>query len=222
MAKLSELNESIGTDLKPTLVILETFVDADVEGHGPRRASRELATPSPTSQHPEWPVTPEPDNLYSFALLQHISAEVSFKNLSKLVVPIAMIQYRESGVAMRLAITGGARPRPSSSSFGRLSGSPLSTSRETTEAFAPVESSRMLKCLDAGAIDVLTSPLQKDRVYGLAAHAYRAHIEATRDQTAFLPTKRLRKRSWVGVDDEKPFAYLRESMYVLRTRRTFS
>lgn len=207
MAKLAELNESIGADLKPALVILETFVDADIEGHDLRRASRELATPSPTSQRPEWLLAPEPDDLYSFALLQHISAEVSFQKLSRLVVPIAMIQYRESGFPMRHTITGGARPRPSS---------------KTTEAFAPVESSRMLKCLNAGAIDVLTCPLQKDRVNGLAAHAYRAHIEATRDQTAFLPTKRLRKRSWVGVDDEKPFAYLRESMYVLRTRRIFS
>lgn len=218
MAKLSELNESIDTDLKPTLVILETFVDADHEGHDPRGASRELATPSPTSQRPEVSLVPKADNLYSFALLQHISAEVSIKNLPKLVVPIAMIQYRESGFAMRHAFTGGARPRPLSSSFGRLSGSPMSTSRETSEAFAPVEPSRMLKCLDAGAIDVLTSPLQKDRVYGLAAHAYRAHIETTRDQTAFLPTKRLRKRSWVGVEDGKPFAYLRESMCVLRIR----
>lgn len=212
MAKLAELNESIGTDLKPALVILEVYVDADVEGHDLRRASRELATPSPTSQRQDVSLAREPDNLYSFTLLQHISAEISFKNLSKLVVPIAMIQYRESGVAMRHATTGGARHRPLSSSFGRLSGSPMSTSRETTEAHAPVESSRMLKCLDAGAIDVLTSPLQADRVYGLAAHAYRAHIEATRDQTAFLPTKRLRKRSWVGVDDGKPYAYLRQSM----------
>ena len=216
MAKLAELNESIGTDLKPTLVILETFVDLDHESH-PSKISRELSTPSPTSQHPEWPLAPEPDNFYSFALLQHISAEVTFKNLSKLVVPIAMTHNRESGVAMRHATTGGAaRPRPSSNSFNRLSGSAMSASRESTDPFAPVESGRMLKCLDAGAIDVLTSPLQKDRVYGLAAHAYRAHIEATRDQTAFLATKRLRKRSWVGVDDEKPFAYLRESMYVFR------
>ena len=212
MAKLAELNESIGTDLKPALVILEVYVDADVEGHDLRRASRELATPSPTSQRQDLSLGREPDNLYSFTLLQHISAEISFKNLSKLVVPIAMIQYRESGVAMRHATTGVARPRPLSSSFGRLSGSPTSTSRETTEAHAPVESGRMLKCLDAGAIDVLTSPLQADRVYCLAAHAYRAHIEATRDQTAFLPTKRLRKRSWVGVDDGKPYAYLRQSM----------
>lgn len=218
MAKLAELNESIGTELKPALIILEIFVDAEVEGHDPRRSSRELATPSPTSQRQDLPPAAEPDDLYSFALLQQISAEISFKNLSRLVIPIAMIHYRESGVAMRHAATGGARPRPSSNSFGRLSGSPMSASRETTEAFAPVESSRMLKCLDEGAIDVLTSPLQKDRVYGLAAHAYRAHIEATRDQTAFLPTKRLRKRSWVGVEDGKPFAYLRESMYVLRTR----
>lgn len=222
MAKLAELNESIGTGLKPALVILEIFVDAEVEGHDPVRSSRELATPSPTPQRQDLPLALEPDNLYSFALLQQISAEISFRNLSKLVIPIAMIQYRESGVAMRHAVTGGARPRPSSSSFGRSSGSPKSASREITETFAPVESSRMLKCLDAGATDVLTSPLQKDRVYGLAAHAYRAHIEATRDQTAFLPTKRLRKRSWVGVEDGKPFAYLRESMYVLRTRCTLS
>jgi hypothetical protein len=45
-----------------------------------------------------------------------------------------------------------------------------------------------------------------------AIHAYRAHKDASKEQRALLEIKRGRKRSWVGVDDQKPYAYLREAM----------
>ena len=70
----------------------------------------------------------------------------------------------------------------------------------------------MLKYLEAGAVDVLNSPLMKDGVYGLVVHVHRAHKESVKDQAAFLATMRLRKRSWVGIDKEVPYTYLREAM----------
>jgi 3',5'-cyclic-nucleotide phosphodiesterase len=77
---------------------------------------------------------------------------------------------------------------------------------------ASVEPGKWLHCLDAGAMDVLTSPLQHSRVKGLPALAYRAYKETCQERTAFLATKSLRKRSWVGFEERKPFAYLREDM----------
>lgn len=71
---------------------------------------------------------------------------------------------------------------------------------------------RLSKYLDCGAVDVLSSPLSKERLQSLAVHAYRLQKEAARDEASFLTTKRNRKLSWVGVDDAKPYAYLREAM----------
>ena len=70
----------------------------------------------------------------------------------------------------------------------------------------------MSRFLDAGAIDVLPSPLGVDRVQGLAVHAYRTYKEVSREAASFVLQKRNRKLSWVGIDEERPYAYLREVM----------
>ncbi|CAD0090811.1 unnamed protein product [Aureobasidium mustum] len=74
------------------------------------------------------------------------------------------------------------------------------------------EPTRMSRFLDAGAIDVLPSPIGLDRVQGLAVHAYRTYKEVTREAASFVLEKRNRKLSWVGIDEERPYAYLREVM----------
>ncbi|KAI5247153.1 HD-domain/PDEase-like protein [Aureobasidium subglaciale] len=74
------------------------------------------------------------------------------------------------------------------------------------------EPMRMSRFLDAGAIDVLPSPLGVDRVQGLAVHAYRTYKEVAREEASFVLQKRNRKLSWVGIDEERPYAYLREVM----------
>jgi hypothetical protein len=71
---------------------------------------------------------------------------------------------------------------------------------------------RLARYLDAGAVDVLMSPVSKDSAHGLVIHAYRMHKEVTREEASFLATKRNRKLSWVGTNDAKPYAYLREAM----------
>jgi hypothetical protein len=54
--------------------------------------------------------------------------------------------------------------------------------------------------------------MSKDRMLGLLTQAYRLQKEFAREEASFLTTKRNRKLSWVGVDDTKPYAYLREAM----------
>ncbi|EMR66692.1 putative high affinity camp protein [Eutypa lata UCREL1] len=68
------------------------------------------------------------------------------------------------------------------------------------------------KCLDSGAIDVMASPLHMKTLTSLEVHAYRAHKKAAKEQQSYLEIRRGRKRSWVGVHEEKPFSYLREAM----------
>ncbi|KAJ9643396.1 3',5'-cyclic-nucleotide phosphodiesterase [Coniosporium tulheliwenetii] len=71
---------------------------------------------------------------------------------------------------------------------------------------------RLIRYLDAGAVDVYSSPLHKDHVHSLAVHAYRVHKEVAKEEPQFLVNRRSRKMSWVGVNEQKPYAYLREAM----------
>jgi 3',5'-cyclic-nucleotide phosphodiesterase len=119
----------------------------------------------------------------------HVSSEIQSKNFPKLVIPVVILSGLDRDWASNTL------PSPS------LHGSQVLT-----------DTVRLVRYLDAGAVDVLPSPLSKDNVHGLAVHAYRVHKEVSREELAFLTTKRNRKLSWVGVNDAKPYAYLREAM----------
>lgn len=135
-------------------------------------------------------------------LLVHISSEIQQQSLSKLVVPIAVL----SGLDINKSLSA-LRDQLSLDSIPAGAATPsVHGSRMLTDP------GRMIRYLDAGAVDVLTSPVTKDRVHGLAVHAYRVYKEVCREKGNFLASKRNRKLSWVGVDEEKPYAYLREAM----------
>jgi hypothetical protein len=169
----------------PTFVILDVPYDEELRL---KRLSREPRTPSPTSSRMTRRDNGEPDDTYGTHLLTHVSAEISSRNFSKLVVPIAML-------------TGLAVETPSVAAPSSLN-----------KTLVLTDTVKLSKYLDAGAVDVLSSPLSKDRMHGMAVHAYRLQKEFQREEASFLTTKRNRKLSWVGVDDAKPYAYLREAM----------
>jgi hypothetical protein len=122
-------------------------------------------------------------------LLSHIFSEIQTKTMSRLIVPVVVL----SGFEREWASTN--LPSPSVHGSQVLS-----------------DTVRLTRYIDAGAVDVLTSPLSKDHVQGLAVHAYRVYKEVSAKEASFLTLKRNRKLSWVGVDDTKPYAYLREAM----------
>lgn len=134
---------------------------------------------------------PEPPEFYGMHVLLHIAAEQRERALSKLVIPVVLL----SGLQQDPGWASPALPSP---------GIPSPHAQND-----PV---RMVRYLDAGATDVLTSPLSRERVHGLTVHAYRAYKEYAQSESGFLIEKRKRKLSWVGVDETKPYAYLRESM----------
>ncbi|KAF2476246.1 HD-domain/PDEase-like protein [Lindgomyces ingoldianus] len=185
LSKLSQLLESSPGSV-PTIVLIDIPYD---EEQRLKRLSREPRTPSPTSTRIARTDTIEPDDIYGMHLLLHVSSEIQSKNFSKLVVPVVVL----SGLDREWA--SNALPSPS------LHGSQVLT-----------DTVRLVRYLDAGAVDVLSSPLSIDNVSGLAVHAYRVHKEVSREDTGFLTVKRNRKLSWVGVNDAKPYGYLREAM----------
>ncbi|CAO2657604.1 Nn.00g037300.m01.CDS01 [Neocucurbitaria sp. VM-36] len=183
LSKIANILESTKANV-PTFVIIDIPYD---EEQRLKRLSREPRTPSPTSGLIRID-TSEPDDIYAMHLLTHIHSEISSRNFSKLVVPVVMLTGLDHDAISAL-------PSP-----GLQATHPLT------------DSVRLTRYLDAGAFDVLSSPLSKDRIHGLVLHAYRLQKEWAREEASFLTTKRNRKLSWVGVDDTKPYAYLREAM----------
>lgn len=204
MSKLSELHEASTTDMIPTLVLIdipyEDYVD-EPQDHSNR-------TPSPMS-HQVHNIGPRDvdEAFYGVSLLRCISLDIQQHNLSKLVVPVAVVTIPIQSHSEATA-SGQTHER---AERNVLSSYPTSRIRAGSVCI-PLDQKRTMKYLDMGAVDVLTSPLLKERLPSLAIHAYRAHKESLKDHNTFLEVRRGRKRSWVGLDDQKPYAYLREAM----------
>lgn len=147
------------------------------------------------------------DQEYGLGLLQWIVSEIQYQSLSKLIVPVALVTIPDHDEAR------GRTGSRDSRSEGYLNLDPFASApKKRKVTVTPLDQVRTMRYLDVGAVDVLTSPLLQDRLPSLAVHAYRAHKDASKEQRALLELKRGRKRSWVGVDDQKPYAYLREAM----------
>lgn len=193
-----DLQDTSMIDLKPTLILIDTPYE-DRLPEKPRSRS-----PSP---HSAPPIEDEEgqnheEELYGLALMQRIVSESYLRNLSRLVVPVAIVTFPSSDCP---DIGNGfcdARDEIANRKFDERSSKDQRTANR-----------RMVKrCLDLGATDVMANPMNIKRITNLEVHAYRAHRDAARDQKAILEVRRGRKRSWVGISEEKPFAYLREAM----------
>lgn len=186
IAKLFEIQEASDFDVKPTLVLLDTPSDTPLNPSN---------RPSPTESHKTDIHAPDED-IYGLNLLQKLMTEAHLRGVSKLVVPVPIISPIDSlPAAPAEQMTDGAVEH---------AGAPL--------GFMPATRKLVKRCLDLGAADVIISPLSAKCITSLEICAYRAHRDATREQQAILEVRRGRKRSWVGVNEEKPFAYLREAM----------
>jgi hypothetical protein len=185
--KLVELHQASKSPC-PTVLLIDVPYD---EEQRRKRVSREPRTPSPTSfrTRPKTNESFEFADIYGVPFLTHISAEIQARNLSRMIVPVVVLSgFEREWASLSL---------PSPSVHG---------SQVLSDSF------RLTRYLDNGAVDVLTSPISRDSVQGLAVHAYRIYKEVSSSEAAFMAQKRNRKLSWVGVDESKPYAYLREAM----------
>lgn len=192
---LSELNRISAVELIPTLVLLE-MTSAEYKETRPR-------TPSPNARRKSQQ-TLDIEELYGLSLLEWIASEIQFQSLSKLILPVAIIGGPEQN-----PIDLAARQPPTSA---MINPDPFAKVKQPARFLVPLDHDRTIRYMDAGAVDVLTSPLVPARLPSLAIHAYRAYKDATKDQRQLLEIKKRRKRSWVGVDEQQPYAYLREAM----------
>ena len=193
---------------------MQTVVEVEYD-HRQIPTSRTSTVPThglpPPAAHKLLSAVADPKDRHGLALLQYVSAEISNRKLSRLIVPIAMIHNWEINTTFGAGAPVARTSRPHSGGLD-MSTEPSSFNHRDLTFLAPaVDPRRLQKCLDAGATDVLVSPLQPDRVYALTAHAYRARKQASKERAEFLAASRLRKRSWAGLDN---YAYLLEDMFV--------
>lgn len=208
-SKLSELHDQVKLDCTP---ILACFDVGSESRHGRLKSrpkffpSSDSPLPSPNLLRKEITFSSESDESYGLQLLSRIASDLQVDEGVKLIIPVAIVQPKRNDSYD--AALDAVQPEVSRAPYGPES-DPVAI-RDTSDA---IETELMLQCLDAGALDVVKSPLDKAGIMGLTVHAYRIYKNAKKEQTGFMAmTRRNRKQSWVGVEDEQPYAYLREAM----------
>ncbi|KAJ5573442.1 uncharacterized protein N7459_007869 [Penicillium hispanicum] len=194
--KLAELSDRSGSDCTPIFAFFGIYFGGDESNLARRKASRaswtDTGPPSPGSIQRTFTFSSHFDEAPGLSLLSGVSNDIQVQEGPNLVIPVAILRAAGSDAS------GTATPEPTSDPSSR---NPVT-----------LEHKQIARCLDAGAIDVLTTPLERSRIQGLVVHAYRTRRIAQKEMSRFLARKKLRKHSWVGVHDEQPYAYLREAM----------
>ncbi|KAJ5803558.1 uncharacterized protein N7503_006008 [Penicillium pulvis] len=192
--KLAELSDRSGSDCTPIFAFFGIDFGGDELNVARRKASRaswmDNGPPSPGSIQRTFTFSSHNDEAAGLGLLSGVSNDIQVQDGPNLVIPVAIL--RDSSAEPDAPADSTSDPQPRN---------PVT-----------LEHKQIARCLDAGAIDVLTTPLDRSRIQGLVVHAYRTRRSAQKDMSRFLARKKLRKLSWVGVHDEEPYSYLREAM----------
>jgi 3',5'-cyclic-nucleotide phosphodiesterase len=139
--------------------------------------------------------------------VSRIASDLQVEEGVKLIIPVAIVQPKRSD-SYDQALDSVRQPEVIRAPFG-----PEADPVAIEDSSDVIDTQLMLQCLDAGALDVVKSPLDKAGIMGLTVHAYRIYKNAKKEQAGFMAmARRNRKQSWVGMEDEKPYAYLREAM----------
>ncbi|KAH8165066.1 hypothetical protein CIB48_g3202 [Xylaria polymorpha] len=197
LEKLVHLHDTSVTELRPTLIFIDTPHD---------EVSLVSRDPSPYSRIPADDEKEDSlvKELYGIGLLEKIVYETQLRSLSKLVMPIAVVSFPLLRTPPAIGVADEEPLQPAYAEY--------LTESQGSSVNSLTSRALLRRCLDSGAVDVMASPLHVKSLTTLEVHAYRAHKEVAKDQQAFLEIRRGRKRSWVGIHEEKPFAYLREAM----------
>ncbi|EFX00291.1 3'5'-cyclic nucleotide phosphodiesterase [Grosmannia clavigera kw1407] len=209
ISRLFNLQDESMLDLKPTIVLIDTPYDERIPMEDQTRSRSPSPHSAPQTGVDEDPFSPSADDVYGLRLLQRIVSEAHLRNLSKLVVPVPVIDFPESRANTSY---GSAALSPEIDGF-------LSIEPQPPRPDRPANRPLLKRCLTLGATDVLLSPIHSQCITGLEIHAYWAYKSAVRDQQVLSEFRRGRKRSWVGISDTRPYAYLRENMVATLMRR---
>lgn len=207
--KLSELHDQVKDQCTPIIALFDVGSEGRPDHYSRSRTrfatSAESPSPSPVTLRRQITFSSESDESYGLQLLSRIAADLQVDEGMKLIIPVAIVQpkRKHSETISEGSFAEGADVRGSES-----------TSSSADDQSSIIDTKMMMACLEAGALDVVQSPLDKAGIMGLTVHAYRIFKTAKKEQLSFLAqTRGRRKQSWVGMDEEeKPYAYMREAM----------
>ena len=155
---------------------------------------RDTRTPSPRSKEGSASVA-HAEKLNGPQFLWQLENEANASRIPKPVIPVVLLGGNSK-----------ASPVLSPNKLPSLADDPSSSHKNSWKNGVFLTS-----LLDAGAVDVLDSPMSRYRLQSVLAQAYR---ESKRDRSKSSPSFEplSRKTSWMGTPESKPFSYLRETM----------
>ncbi|KAL2379703.1 hypothetical protein RJZ90_005110 [Blastomyces dermatitidis] len=204
--QLTQLNITCRPNSNPLFALVSIVVNGSSEPLWQSSESRSLAPPPVPSTTPNTKVgrflrfSSEADDFCMLELLARFSANVRIQTEVNLAVPVAVLRFiREDDERGK-------------STYSEA------TAEDIVNDF-PLVNRCITRCLDAGAVDVLTTPLEASRLQSLLVHAYKIFKTARRQQWRDTAAGRPTKHSWVGANDQQPYSYLRETMVTKLMKR---
>lgn len=195
------------SDITPTLLLIDVPEDDVIDNSAEIRSEQAVSPPPEQIQIAKDPADTE---LYGSRLLQHVVSATTEQRLSCLVIPVVILSLPEPGSKNRTTISYEAKK-----ALNTLEAK-LFTNHDdhntTATISIPIETQLAVPYIDLGAVDVIANPICAERLPSLAIHIYRAFKQFVANRQQLDQLKRVRKRSWVGLGESKPYAYLREAM----------
>lgn len=187
--------------MTPTLLLIDVPED-DILDLRSSMIDERASSPAPEHKISE----NENKELYGSRLLQHICAGIKDEKLSKLVIPVVVMSFPEHEEKSQTLNMKKALHHMEADLFIPAKEKKRATMKLSTEQQLSVP------YIDIGAVDVLGNPIQEATIPPLTVHIYRIYKEWMQGRQDTIQATRQRKRSWVGLGDSKPYAYLREAM----------
>jgi len=187
LSKISACNE-FGTN--SSVLVLIDIPNEDLADRKPlsRQGAR---SPSPSSGRKSVGEGKQEEETYGLSFLRHIKSEALMNNIPNVVMPVAIL-------------------RQSLKKGFRIADNSLFGQSDPFNPTAGEQRDQTQRLLDAGAIDVVTTPVSSDRAHALLTHAYRIQRDYFTNTYQFARARR--KSSWMGPGEVRPFSYLREAM----------
>lgn len=138
----------------------------------------------------------QPEDPYGMDFLQHMSTVIRMEDYGSRIIPVAMLSgLSDTGSKEQLPLTDTSLHVPSTFANNTSMGSVHN------------------RYYEAGAVDVMRSPVSIDRVHCLPAHAHRLNVDRNRRRRSspYLPSQS-RRTSWVGTLDDRPYTHLKDKM----------
>lgn len=187
LSKIIACNES-GTN--SSVLVLIDIPNEDLIDRRPLSA-KGARSPSPSSDRRSAKDTKKEGEPYGLSFLRHVRSEALMNNIPNVVMPVAVL-------------------RQSLKKGFRIADNSLFGQSDPFNPTAGEQRDQTQRLLDAGAIDVVTTPVSSDRAHAMLTHAYRIQRDYFTNTYQFARARR--KSSWMGPGEVKPFSYLREAM----------